>query len=78
MIDGVETDFSLMITFLIVAGVFALATLAHIIFRNEDKRNVPMWVLTVLIFPIIGSIIYWLVFNRNKLDSRKFDPFKKH
>lgn len=62
--------------FTLVALVFAITTIAHIIFKNEDKRNVPIWILTVLIFPVIGSIIYWFVFNREKQRSRKFDPFK--
>lgn len=75
-IIGVESHINLMLTFLVVAGFFALATLAHIVFKYDDKRNMPVWILTVLIFPIIGSIIYWFVLNRDKKQARRFDPFR--
>lgn len=69
--------FLLIGVFTVAALSFSIITLGHIIFKNQDRRNVPVWILAVLICPIIGVIIYWLVYNRDKLQARKFDPFRK-
>jgi len=42
---------------------------------SENSAKV-LWILAVLFFPIIGSIIYWLNHNSNRR-RRVFQPFNK-
>jgi len=55
--------------------LFAAYTIFHIVVRNNEHSKAT-WILIVLLFPIIGSIIYWFNHNRN-VRKREFNPFAK-
>lgn len=55
--------------------LFAAYTIYHIVVRCNERTK-AIWILIVLFFPIIGSIIYWFNFNRN-VRKRDFNPFAR-
>ncbi|MTI21155.1 PLDc_N domain-containing protein [Fulvivirga sp. RKSG066] len=62
--------------FTLVALIFWLLTLHDIFFKNDRKEVSRWWILVVLIFPIVGSLIYWVNKNMIRRKPRKFSLSK--
>ena len=41
------------------------------IFKRREK-NILLWILVILIFPIIGSIVYFQISGRKRIHHSKF------
>jgi len=67
-------------TLTLISGVvfffFTIFTLYIVIIKDERKSDKAIWILIILLFPIAGSIIYWMVYNRDKR-KKKFNPFER-
>ncbi|MDX1630048.1 MAG: PLDc N-terminal domain-containing protein [Fulvivirga sp.] len=65
-----------LILMLVLLGFVFVAFTIYQVIKEADQRNKALWILIILFFPIVGSIIYW--FNRNReRRKRSFDPFKR-
>ena len=49
--------------------IFIGYTIYHAIAKNRTQNSL-LWVLLILVFPLIGSIIYWIVYSNNKTSSK--------
>lgn len=51
---------------LVVSLLFLIIGLGDVFYRlyKKDKEINPLWILGILIFPILGSIIYFITKNK--------------
>lgn len=58
--------------------VLALCFNAFYVMRKDVRNGVatvqPMWILIVLLFPVVGSILYFLLGRLQVREKRTFNP----
>ena len=64
-----------MMLFIVLGFVLWVWALIDMV-RNSRESNEPLalWILIILFFPIVGSIIYFLVGRERFRKARNFDP----
>lgn len=69
----------LIILFVIVIPILWIWALIDMIKCSKGSReSLGVWLLIILFFPIVGSIIYFQIGRKRMLESREFNPnFKK-
>lgn len=50
--------------------IFIGYTIYHAIAKNRTENSI-LWVLLILIFPLIGSIIYWVMYSNFKRSPKR-------